>query len=44
MVVGRLDARGTEDFSPAWMLHNPEWKRLRHYRYYDDEDALILDV
>ena len=44
MVVARLDARGTEDFSPAWMLHNPEWKRLRHYRYYDDEDALILDA
>jgi membrane protein len=44
MVVGRLDSRGSEDFSPAWMLLNPEWKRLRHYRYYDDEDALILDV
>lgn len=44
MVVSRLDSRGTEDFSPAWMLHNPEWKRFRHYRYYDDEDALILDV
>lgn len=44
MVVSRLDSRGSEDFSPAWMLLNPEWKRLRHYRYYDDEDALILDV
>jgi membrane protein len=44
LVVDKLDARGTEDFSPAWMLHNPEWKRLRHYRYYEDEDALILDI
>lgn len=44
MVVERLDSRGTENFSPAWMLHNPEWKRLRHYRYYDSDDALILDI
>lgn len=44
MVVGRLDNRGTENISPAWMLYNPDWKRLRHYRYYDTEDAFILDI
>ena len=44
MVIDRLDARGTENFSPAWMLHNPEWKRLRQYRYYSAEDALIMDL
>jgi hypothetical protein len=44
MVVERLDARGTENYSPSWLLHNPEWKRLRQYRYYNMEDALILDV
>lgn len=44
MVVDRLDGRGEENYSPAWMLHNPEWKRLRHYRYYNVEDALILDI
>lgn len=44
MVVERLDARGTENFSPAWMLHNPEWKRLRQCRYYNTEDALIMDL
>lgn len=45
MVTDRLDSRGTEDFSPAWLLYNPEWKRLRHYRYYNmDDDALILEV
>lgn len=44
MVVSRLDGRGTENISPAWMLYNPDWKRLRHYRYYDTEDALIMDI
>lgn len=44
MVVSRLDSRGTENFSPAWLLYNPEWKRIRHYRYYDDEEALIMDL
>jgi membrane protein len=44
MVVSKLDARGTEDFSPSWMLHNSEWKHIRHYRYYDVDDALILDI
>jgi membrane protein len=44
MIVSKLDSRGTEYFSPAWMLFNPEWKRIRHYRYYDNEDALILDI
>ncbi len=44
MVTDRLDSRGTEDFSPAWMVYNPEWKRLRHYRYYHTDDALILEV
>ncbi len=44
MVTDRLDSRGTEDFSPAWLLYNPEWKRLRHYRYYHTDDALILEI
>lgn len=44
MVVERLDSRGTERVSPAWMLYNPEWKRLRHYRYYGTDDALILEL
>lgn len=44
MVVDRLDSRGTENFSPAWLLYNPEWKRIRHYRYYDDEEALVMDI
>lgn len=44
MVVERLDSRGAEDFSPAWMLYNPEWKRLRHFRYHNCDDTLILDV
>lgn len=44
MVVSRLDGRGTDNISPAWMLYNPDWKRLRHYRYYDTEDALIMDI
>lgn len=44
MVVDRLDSRGTENFSPAWLLYNPEWKRIRHYRYYDDEGALVMDI
>lgn len=44
MVVDRLDSRGTENFSPAWLLFNPEWKRIRHYRYYDDEEALVMDI
>ena len=44
MVVDRLDARGTENFSPAWMLHNPEWKRLRQYRYYSQDEALIMEI
>lgn len=45
MVVERLDSRGTEIFSPAWLLHNPDWKRLRQYRYYNmDEDVLILEI
>lgn len=44
MVVDRLDSRGTENFSPAWLLYNPEWKRIRHYRYYDGEEALVMDI
>ncbi len=44
MVTSRLDSRGTENFTPAWLIFNPEWKRLRHYRYYDADDALIMDV
>lgn len=44
MVVDRLDSRGTENFSPAWLLYNPEWKRIRHYRYYDVEEALVMDI
>ena len=44
MVVERWDAKGTENYSPSWLLHNPEWKRLRQYRYYNMEEALILDV
>ncbi len=44
MVAERLDSRGTEDISPAWLLYNPEWKRLRHYRYYNTDDALILEL
>ena len=44
MVVERLECRGTENFSPAWLLHNPEWKRLRQYRYHNPKDALVLDM
>jgi hypothetical protein len=44
MVVDRLDSRGNETFSPAWMLHNPDWKRIRQYRYYTCDDTLIVDI
>jgi hypothetical protein len=44
MVVERLESRGTENFSPAWSLHNPEWKRLRQYRYHNPKDALVLEL
>ena len=44
MVIERLDSRGNETFSPAWMLHNPEWKHIRQYRYYNCDDTLIVDI
>ncbi len=44
MVTSRLDSRGTEEVTPAWLIFNPEWKRLRHYRFYDSEDILVMDV